>query len=457
MLDTTDTIVALASARQGGTRGVIRLSGPRAVEAGGQLVGGPLAIVGRSPQVLDVEIRLGETGARRLPATLLVWPGQRSYTCQPTVEIHTIGSLPLLEMIVRQATHHGCRLARPGEFTLRAFLAGRIDLTEAEAVLGVIDATSTAQFEVALNQLAGGMSRPLVALREELLIVIAELEAGLDFAEEDVEFLSDHEAARRIGDVAHQLESLCNQLRHRGHASELPRVVLAGPANAGKSSLFNALVRAYGAERMPSATAIVSPIAGATRDYLTARLVIAGVEFELVDTAGEFERDESEGATLLDTPAASARQMAEEAREQGALILQCSPRSDFERVDRAEVVLVATRCDEWLGAQAVEGAIATSVRTGQGLEELARTIADRLEKHLAAGSMVPATAARCDESLRLAVESVRHAHELAQAGHFHELVVHELRHALDQLGQVAGVVATDDILDRVFKQFCIGK
>lgn len=452
MLDTTDTIVALASARQGGGRGVVRLSGPRAVEVAGDLAGSPLNLAGDSPRVVDVELPVATAGAPSLPAMLLVWPGARSYTRQPTVEIHTVGSVPLLDLVVRRATEYGCRLAAPGEFTLRAFLAGRIDLTEAEAVLGVIDATGSAQLEVALGQLAGGMSRPLASLREELLMVVAELEAGLDFAEEDVEFLSDEEAARRIGHVADQLESLCQQLRHRSDASELPRVVLVGPANAGKSSLFNAMVARYSTDRTAAPSAIVSPIAGATRDYLTARIEVAGVEFELVDTAGKMEELSAESIGT------SAWQMTLGASRQSALVLQCRPcgEQDGWEID-PNTLWVATRCDDLGGKESPDGMVMTSAVTGQGVGELANMIAQRLEAGSLAGSMVPATAARCDESLRLAVESTRHAHELAEAGHSHELVIHELRHALDQLGQVAGSVATDDILDRVFQQFCIGK
>lgn len=285
-------------------------------------------------------------------------------------------------------------------------------------------------------------------------MVVAELEAGLDFAEEDLEFISPEVASHRIGEVARQLQELEEQLQNRGHLNELPRVVLVGRPNVGKSSLFNALVARYQADAsQPSTAAIVSPTPGATRDYLTARLAVEGIEFELVDTAGE------EAETGLETIETAAQQMTRSAKSQAALHLDCRQLALLgeEAEPMGEAILIATRCDEVAQGLLPVGAIATSAVTGEGIDHLARAIAERLEQLSAAGGMVPATAGRCEGSLRGASDAVREAHKLTQEGHSHELVVHELRHALDQLGQVAGVVATDDILDRVFSQFCIGK
>ena len=170
------------------------------------------------------------------------------------------------------------RLAQPGEFTLRAFLAGRIDLTQAEAVLGVVDAVDRRQLDVALEQLAGGLSHPLHALRDDLLNLLADLEAGLDFAEEDIRFVSSVELDRRLAGAAEKLDRLSARLSMRGEAHTAARVTLVGSPNVGKSSLFNALAR--------QSAALVSPLPGTTRDYLAARIDAGGLTVELIDTAG---------------------------------------------------------------------------------------------------------------------------------------------------------------------------
>ena len=208
-----------------------------------------------------------------------LWPGPRTYTGQPLAEIHATGSPPLLRQILAHCLARGARLAEPGEFTLRAFLSGRIDLTQSEAVLGVIDARSPAQLDAALRQLAGGLASPIAGLRDRLADVLAHLEANLDFAEEpDVDPLGREALADSLDEAAAEVDRLADRLRGRDRADGRPRVVLVGPPNAGKSRLFNALL---GLDR-----AIVSPVAGTTRDYLEAPCDCDGLAVDLVDTAG---------------------------------------------------------------------------------------------------------------------------------------------------------------------------
>jgi tRNA modification GTPase len=454
MYDSTDTIVALASARQAGARGVVRVGGPQALAAVEPWIGTSLATIGGSPRALDTEFTFAASDGieRSLPVTLLVWPGAQSFTRQPMVEVHTLGSLPLLEALVRQLSRPPCRLAEPGEFTFRAFLSGRIDLTQAEAVLGVIDAQNSAQLDTALSQLAGGMSRPLVALREEMLMLVAELEAGLDFAEEEVEFIDPQVATERIRLLARQIGQLSEQLGSRGTAGALPRVVLTGPPNAGKSSLFNSLVARFGSDGHSTISALVSPQPGATRDYLAATLRVGNVEFELVDTAGV-------GKPAAQHPLDHQTQaMTKAARTRADLLVLCSEDVSGLENARHPAIAVRTKCDEVAGAVGYES-IATSALTGEGVDDLAGEIVRQLEQLMgrATVDVVPATANRCGASLRGALAATLAAEKLSHDSAAHDLVVHELRHALDELGQVAGVVATDDILDRVFRQFCIGK
>ena len=188
----------------------------------------------------------------------------------------------LLEAICRA----GARLAEPGEFTLRAFLAGRLDLTQAEAVLGVIDAHGNDELQTAVEQLAGNLARPLHQLRDELLTLLAELEAGLDFVEEDIEFISPDELTARLQAIASQLAAVAEQMSSRLTAAPSRQIVLLGPPNAGKSSLFNALANRFGVAHQANASAIVSNIRGTTRDYLTTTVELDGARCELIDTAG---------------------------------------------------------------------------------------------------------------------------------------------------------------------------
>lgn len=443
---TDDTIAAIASPAGPAARGIVRLTGPRALVVAMDtfVPDDPRTDPVRQPTRLPGRLRVD--GLRpELPATLLLWPGTRSYTGQPSVEVHTVGAPPLLQLVLSHLLARGARLANPGEFTLRAFLSGRIDLTRAEAVLGVIDASSAAQVQVALKQLAGGLSGPIASLRDRLLDVVAHLEAGLDFDEEDdVDPLARAALAAELHDAAQVVADLSSRLSSRDRPEGRPRVVLAGPPNAGKSRLFNALL---GAER-----ALVSPIAGTTRDYLVAPCDCEGLVVDLIDTAGAEEaRDAVESAAQLRR--ASQIEVAD-------LVLSClaADSAPFERSKplasggppRLEV---ATRCDL---AAAPAGYLATSAVTGDGLDALRRAIAGVLERP-GDGDAVASTSARCRGSLADAAVALSGAADAVESGAGDELVAVDLRQALDDLGRVVGEVVTDDILDRIFSRFCIGK
>jgi tRNA modification GTPase len=335
----------------------------------------------------------------------------------------------------------GARSAEPGEFTLRAFLSGRLDLTRAEAVLGVIEADTPAQLDSALKQLAGGLAGPIQRLRDRLLDVLAHLEAGLDFVDEDdVDPIARAELANELAEAADDLRSLTARLQARDRPNSLPRVALVGPPNAGKSLLFNALL---GASR-----AIVSPVAGTTRDYLTAPCDCGGLVVELVDTAGIELADGSIGEQAQDH---RARQS-----EAAALVLRCqssdTPLADLDPARAA--VPVWTKSDL---AAAPEGWIATSAETGLGLSDLRAAIAERLRGKSREGDWLATTGARCGDSLDHACGGLQAASETLLCGGGDELVAIDLRQAAEELGKVVGAVVTDDILDRIFRRFCIGK
>jgi tRNA modification GTPase len=488
-----DTICAVATASGGAARGIVRVSGRSAIEIvercyqlkdGGSLraSANARAATGAFRVALDDARQLTNSPLARphqgaefaLPCELFLWPTRRSYTREPVAELHTLGSLPLLQAIVDALCREGARLAEPGEFTLRAFLAGRLDLTQAEAVLGVIDAHGADELRTALDQLAGGLARPLNELRDRLLQLLAELEAGLDFVEEDIQFVSQQELLARIEGSISLLAEVAAQMSTRHVARDLRQVALVGPPNVGKSSLFNALVARYGetgtANRRQIAPALVSPQRGTTRDYLTAAVTFDGVLCELVDTAGIFEiADCGDGVTAID---AAAESHSENQRARAAVRAVCVEASAsageiesklrcYEK-ERDCDILVITKVDaapvSISNTLISKPVVVTSSHTGVGLTKFCEKCRTLLSRELTTrGPAVTATADRCRESVRRAENALQSARDLTESAGGDELVAVELRAALTELGKVVGAVYTDDLLDRIFKTFCIGK
>ncbi len=486
-----DTICAIATAVGGAVRGMIRVSGPRAIAVAAACFeaadGRCLSEVQRAGCVtgfLNIELTAGGE-PRAVPCELFVWPSKRSYTREPVVELHTIGSPPILEAALAAVCLGGARLAEPGEFTLRAFLAGRIDLTQAEAVLGVIDAQAESDLKTALGQLAGGLARPLDRLRDQLLQILAELEAGLDFVDQNIEFITSADLVTHLEHEAGLLRQVFDQMTRRGAIGGTTRVTLFGSPNAGKSSLFNALVGKFGVPIGTSTTrgpaAIVSSRRGTTRDYLTATIEFDGISCELIDTAGIDERQSllSHESTHDEKQIQEVAQgVAIEQRQRAAIRVWCvdgagveapNPISIFEPSDGNCDAIVITKADlsptsslentrQLLNRTSIP-AIFTSSVTGEGLDDFRQLLRDLLtrESCVTRGQVVTATADRCRESIRMAEAALERAKILAIEDAGNELVALELREALAELGKVVGAVYTDDLLDRIFKTFCIGK
>ena len=468
-LSLDDTIAAIASAPGSGQRGIVRISGkdslslmsgwfePEESEAWKQV-----QFAGRFQGRLN-------SCSDRAPLTVAAhtWPGHRSYTGQPLVELHLLGSPPLLERVLSEVQRRGARLARPGEFTLRAFLAGKLDLLQAEAVLGVIDAHDHLELQTALSQLAGGLSGRLSELRRDLLELLADLEAGLDFIEEDIEFVTRCEVLGRTAAARAQIEELLQQSAERMQSRVRPRVVLAGLPNAGKSTLFNRLAS--------GGNALVSSEPGTTRDYLQETVECPGMRFDLIDTAG---RDEQ-----VDAVSTAARQFQADQCRTADLVLWCSAAflsptareqddhfySEVRRESR-QCFRIQTMSDDPRGrVWAREKNLASDLEedeileisaiTGQGLETLLDQICHSLSASRRSGHQwLGMTAARCRESLELMLITLQRAEESAGNERIgEELIAVDVREALEHLGQILGAVYTDDILDRVFSKFCIGK
>lgn len=334
---------------------------------------------------------------------------------------------------------------------MRAFLAGRIDLAQAEAVLGIIDAVTDRELTVALTQLAGGLSQPLTQLRDTLLNLCADLEAGLDFVEDDIEFVTRAQVEHELETALATIETTLSRMRARETVGQTPRVVLRGEPNAGKSSVWNALVE--------HGQAIVTDQPGTTRDYLTATVNAPGIRFTLIDTAGVEQPD---GDVLRQV----IREKTDSQTTNAELVLLCldssKPLTDWERGEVKQLVaqehlIVATKCDLETQPKEIAPDVTISVISGQGVDDLVEMISKKLDTLNLEASVVSSTASRCRESLRLAGVCVERALSLAQTNTGEELVAAEIRSSLDHLGQVVGVIYTDDILDRVFSRFCIGK
>lgn len=490
--DIQDTIVALSSAPGPGGRAIIRLSGANAFEIvcsvfkpnevspadseseqyaelspqysvpGTQYpmpstqfsISNPQSSVPRTPHsVLSTSsscrrhegfIRLPEFQPL-IPASLLVWPEPRTFTGQNLAELHLLSCPPLVDWLVTSLLNAGARAAQPGEFTQRAFLAGKLDLPRAEAVLGVIEAGNRDELKQALVQLAGGVTRPLEGLREDLLNLLAEVEAGLDFAEEDIRFVHPEELLKRIAKGMAQVTLLSKQLEKRATSGSAFRVVLAGRPNAGKSSLFNALT---------GAAALVSPEPGTTRDYLVRRMVIDETAIDLIDTAGWREQ--------LNSIDEQAQLLGKQQTGQADLILLCmeagleigeDEQELLSRTGLPAVLGIATKSDL---AEAPVEYLATSAKTEAGLEALRILLADQARSHQKNSGLAPSLS-RCRHHVQVTLEHLRRAHSIVLFLEPSELLALELRGALDELGTLVGAVYTDDLLDRIFSRFCIGK
>lgn len=460
--DLSTTICAIASGNQPAPRGVLRMTGPEAVAISQQFVQATYGKLrpGRNATSID-DPELGQ-----LPVDLWVWPNQHSYTGQPTCEWHMIGSLPLLHHLLQRLCQAGAVPAEAGEFTFRAFLAGRLDLTQCEAILGVIHAQSERCLDTALSQLAGGLHFPIQSLRTNLLNLLADLEAGLDFVDESIAFVTGEEVERRLEQAQQELASLLLQWSARIEHQRRPSVVLVGPPNAGKSSLVNGLC---------GQVAIVTAQAGTTRDFV--RAPAANVEVDLIDTAG-WEPIEDHELPLQ--PQGMAQQMTHAQFLQADLRWWCIDLTQ-DHQEMAEQIqaaastelhsstwLIGTKCDgvdpsqvsqfcELAGASNLPYCLSSSLEP-TSLRQLEQRLGKWLEQMREESSiLVPATLQRCESSLRQAHVGIQAALEAARSHAGDEWVSAELRMALYALGQVGGEVYTDDLLDAIFTRFCIGK
>lgn len=448
-----DTIVAVATPPGHGGVGIVRLSGPRAAAIGAALTGH--SVVWRARQVTRTQVAAGRSHADAL-VTFFAAPA--SYTGEDVLEIAAHGSPLLLASVVEGAVALGARIARPGEFTLRAFVHGKLDLVQAEAVRDLVDAVSPAQVRAATAQLSGALSQAIQRVAEDLRDLESLLEASVDFPDEGYRFIDPAGVTARLDTVGRQMRDLVGGDARAALVRDGASVVVAGAPNVGKSSLFNALL---GADR-----AIVTPVPGTTRDLVSERLLVEGHLVRLVDSAGLRETDdavEAEGIRRAAAAAGSADLVV--LVLDGSRALDDDDRAALARANRARTVVVVNKSDRppaWpVEAVAPPGDVAiVSARTGDGVAALAHRLATRLASVDTGGEDALVTNRRQRALLTRALACVQHAVDEAAArgGTLpEEFVLADIRGALDALEDVVGRRTRDEVLASIFETFCIGK
>jgi len=461
-----DTIVAIATPPGRGGIGVVRLSGPEAraialpmlrlkheLEAG-HAVFGELVEPGGGAEPCPVVTE--RSSADRIDEVVVTYFAKpHSYTTDDIIEISSHGSPIVLRHVVELALARGARLAEPGEFTMRAFLNGRIDLTQAEAVRDLIDSQTLYQAKVAAQQLEGALSRRLQPVKQKLIELIAVLEAGIDFAEDDISVLPAEQIVQRIATIRGPLEELAATFAYGKIVHEGLTLAIVGRPNVGKSSLFNRLVER---ER-----AIVTATPGTTRDLISETVALGGIPVRLVDTAGiRRALDEAErigirksmeaiaGADLVLIVLDSSQPVTEEDTE---LLEQGAKRPAIVVENKEDLSSFPTSV---LGSQLPR--VRTSAITGEGIGGLRNEIL----RHIGGETGVQAetgfvTSLRHQSLIREAITALDAAQAAVRGKIPHEMILLDLYNALRQLDEITGATATDDILNLIFSTFCIGK
>jgi len=454
-----DTIAAISTPPGRGGIGIVRLSGPQAATIAAELVNLHHPLEHARARLADV-LDAPEAGSERIDeAVVTFYAAPHSYTSDDLVEIAAHGSPVVLDLLLRRALTLGAKLAEPGEFTQRAFLSGKIDLTQAEAVRDLIEAQTLTQARQAASQMGGALSRRVQPVKQSLVELIALLEAGIDFAEDDVDVTPQSEIARRIDELQPPLAALEASFSRGRVIHDGLTLAIVGRPNAGKSSLFNRLV-----ERD---RAIVTATPGTTRDLVTERIAIDGIPIELVDTAGLREtHEEIEQLGITRTREALADASLILVVLDATQSLNHDERELIEAVAGRPAIIVRNKSDlagpDTLAGDPMEGrpsdatTLPTSALTGDGIAALRERIVS-LATGGAAAEPGLLTSLRHQQAISTARSALSDATVANAVNTPHEMILIDLYRGLWAMDALTGQTTPDDILNLIFSTFCIGK
>lgn len=464
-MNTTDMICAISTAPGVGAIAMLRLSGAGCIALTDRIFKTPSGKKLEEMAANTVHFGRITEGDDLIDEVLVtIYRAPHSFTGEESVEIACHGSMYIQQRLLKLLVDTGARLAAPGEFTQRAFLNGKMDLSQAEAVADLIASTSAASHRMALMQMKGGFSTELVRLRAELLHITSLLELELDFSEEDVEFADRSELSRIAGNIEKLLTRLCSSFSLGNVIKNGVPVAIVGNTNVGKSTLLNALLR--------EEKAIVSDIAGTTRDVIEDTINLNGITFRFIDTAGirattdevenigierTFAKIGQASVVLLLTDLSRGSESFEEYYRQ--VKAHIAPEAKLiiilNKTDRVEDLLTPQETIRLFTSG--EEIIPISARTGANLDLLIQELTDTVNLNALNTSDVIVSNVRHYEALNHALTAIRRVAAGLQTGLSGEFVSQDIRECLHYLGEITGEISTDEVLGNVFKNFCIGK
>jgi len=451
MFQNQDTICALATPNGVGAIGVIRLSGSNSFEAVSAVFSKKLAgLNSHTTHFGTISSKEGELIDEVLVA---VFQDGKSFTGEESVEISCHGSSYIQQKIITSLIESGCRMANPGEFTQRAFLNGKMDLSQAEAVADVIASESKRAHDIALKQLRGKLSSELRELREKLINFASLVELELDFAEEDVEFADRTELKKLVIDVLAYIRRLAKSFELGNAIKNGVPVAIVGAPNTGKSTLLNQLL---GDDR-----AIVSNIEGTTRDVIEETLNIEGILFRLIDTAGIREGAEEVEAMGIERSLEKIKQativlcLADGSKEGNIQHVSSWTKELKERHPEKKVLMVLNKTD--IAPAEVENAIHISAKQGDNIKLLEQRLVSEVQGDFNLGNETIVSNARHYEALIKTADALEKADFGLDSGVTGDFVAMDIRQAMFHLGSITGDISTDDLLGNIFSKFCIGK
>ena len=466
-MQNNETICAISTAPGNGAVAMIRISGPEAFTVGDKVIrlgNRKQSIADKAPNTVHYS-HVSDNGNDIDEVMTSIFKAPHSYTGEDTLEITCHGSLYIQQKILETFIQNGARLAKPGEFTLRAFLNGKLDLSQAEGVADLIASNSEVAHKIALNQMRGGFSEEIKSLRDQLLNFISLIELELDFSEEDVEFANREQLDELLNKIELLLRKLIKSFSYGNAIKNGIPVAIVGKTNAGKSTLLNQLLR--------EEKAIVSDIAGTTRDYIEDTIILQGVNFRFIDTAGIRKTTDTIESLGIERAMKKYREaeiviVLIDAKDRLDDILTSLELFKEEKGGDKHIIFAVNKIDNVLNPEvllkdliskiAIDGDyVSISAKEGINIELLEQKLVDYVIKRKPTDTGVIVTNVRHFEALQRSHESILRGIEGVDNQFPSDLLAMDIREALHYLGEITGEITTDEILGNIFKNFCIGK